>query len=337
MAVVGYAVIVVLGVLLLCFLFLRHWKRSKNSPITNWPVVGMLPGLLRNASNVYDSTNSVLKHYGGTVEVKGPWFADMDFIITADPINVHHILSKNFVNYEKGSEIREILEPLGDGLINSDSDWWAYQRKMMHSLIKNSKFELFLEKVVRQKAVNGLIPVLDHISDLEIEVDLQEVFKRFTFDNSCLMVLGFDPTSLSVDFPKRTYAKAFDEIEEATLYRHILPKWCWKLQRWLQVGQEKKLTKAWKTFDGFLYNCISSKREELSRCSRSTEMEGGEFDCLLTAYIMQAEKGHVGDGFGESNKFVRDTAMNLMAVGSDTTGKVKLSVSNYYKSVYIIK
>ncbi|KAE8057380.1 hypothetical protein FH972_014081 [Carpinus fangiana] len=291
MAVAEYAVIVLLG--LVSFLFVRHWKRSKNSPITNWPVVGMVPGLLRNASNVFECTNRVLKHYGGTVEVKGLWFAGMDFIITSDPMNVNHILCKNFVNYEKGSEIREILEPLGDGLINSDSDWWAYQRKMTHSLIKNSKFELFLEKVVRQKAVNGLIPVLDHVSEAEIEVDLQEIFKRFTFDNSCLMVLGFDPTSLSVDFPERTYAKAFDEIEEATLYRHIPPKWCWKLQRWLQLGQEKKLRKAWETFDGFLYHCISSKREELSRCSRTQLEEEGEFD-LLTAYIMQAEKGDMG-------------------------------------------
>jgi hypothetical protein len=166
MAVAEYAVIVLLG--LVCFLFVHHWKRRKNSPITNWPAVGMVPGLLRNASNVFECTNRVLKHYGGTVEVKGLWFAGMDFIITSDPMNVNHILSKNFVSYQKGSEIREILEPLGDGLINSDSDWWAYQRKMMHSLIKNSKFELFLEKVVRQKAVNGLIPVLDHVSEAEI-------------------------------------------------------------------------------------------------------------------------------------------------------------------------
>lgn len=99
------------------------------------------------------------------------------------------------------------MEPLGDGIINSDSDWWAYQRKMTHSIIKNSKFELFLMKVVQKKVVTGLIPLLNHISKSEIEVDLQEVFKRFTFDNSCLMVLGFDPISLSVEFPKRTYER----------------------------------------------------------------------------------------------------------------------------------
>jgi hypothetical protein len=186
---------------------------------------------------------------------------------------------------------------------------------------KNQQVRAVFGEVVRQKVVNGLILVLNHVSEVEIEVDLQEVFKRFTFDNSRLMVLGFDPTSLFVDFPKRMHAKAFDEIEEATLYRHILPKWCWKLQRWLQLRQEKKLRKAWETFDGFLYHCISSKQEELSRCNRTQLEEEGEFD-LLTAYIMQAEKGDMGGGFGEANKFLRDIVMTRMAAGSNTMDKL---------------
>ncbi|GMY28104.1 alkane hydroxylase MAH1-like [Fagus crenata] len=315
MALLGYAVIIFLG--LLCFLFLVHWKPNKNSPITNWPVVGMLPGLLRNASHMYECTSRVLKHYGGTVVVKGPWCTGMSFVITSDPMNAHHILSKNFLNYEKGSEIREILEPLGDGIINSDSEWWAYQRKMMHSIIKNSQFELFLVKVIQQKVVSGLIPVLNHISMSGMEVDLQDVFKRFTFDNSCFMVLGFDPISLSVEFPNRTYEKAFDELEEALLYRHIVPKWFWKLQRWLQIGQEKKLRKAWDTFDRFLNQCISTKREELRR--DRTNLEEANFD-LLTAYMMQDENViNMGD-CSKSNKILRDTAFNLMAAGSDTMG-----------------
>lgn len=188
---------------------------------------------------------------------------------------------------------------------------------MTHSIIKNSKFELFLMKVVQKKVVTGLIPLLNHISKSEIEVNLQEVFKRFTFDNSCLMVLGFDPISLSVEFPKRTYEKAFDEIEEAILYHHIVPNWCWKLQRWLQIGLEKKLRKDWDAFDHFLNQCIASKREELSSRDK-THLEEAKFD-LLTAYMMQEEIVNMGV-CSKSNKFFRDTAFNLIAAGSDTMG-----------------
>uniref|UniRef100_A0A7N2KT21 Cytochrome P450 n=1 Tax=Quercus lobata TaxID=97700 RepID=A0A7N2KT21_QUELO len=191
------------------------------------------------------------------------------------------------------------------------------EKEMMHSIMKNSKFELFLMKVVQQKVVTGLIPLLNHISKSNIEVDLQEVFKRFTFDNSCLMVLGFDPISLSVEFPKRTYEKAFDEIEEAILYRHIVPKWCWKLQRWLQIGQEKKLRKAWDAFDRFLNQRIASKREQLLSREK-THLEEAKFD-LLTAYMMQEEIVNMGV-CSKSNKILRDTAFNLIAAGSDTMG-----------------
>ncbi|KAB1209111.1 Cytochrome P450 86B1 [Morella rubra] len=296
----------------LCFLFLFHWGWNYHLPIINWPVVGMLPGLLWNAEDVHNFSTRLLKCFGGTVEFWGPWFTNMNFVITSDPANIHHIFSRNFSNYEKGPEFREIFEALGDGIFNADSDSWKLQRKLIQSLIKNNQFEVLLKKVVQEKVQKGLVPVLDHVSRLGIEVDLQDVFQRFTFDNICLMVLGFDANCLAVEFPKVEYEKAFDQIEESVFYRHFIPESIWKLQRWLQIGEEKKLTDAWKVFDQFVYQCISSKREELSR-SKTQELEKAKFD-LLTAYI---EGGEMGD-FPKSNKFVRDTAFNLMLAGRDT-------------------
>ncbi|GMY13275.1 alkane hydroxylase MAH1-like [Fagus crenata] len=139
----------------------------------------------------------------------------------------------------------------------------------------------------------SLIPVLDYVSSLGNEVDLQDVFQSFTFDNVCLTVLGFDPNCLSIEFQEVAHSKAFDQIEESLLYRHILPETCWKLQRWLQIGREKKLNRALKAFDEFVYECISSKREELSQ-RRSLKMEEAEFD-LLTVIVLQQE-GELIDG-----------------------------------------
>jgi cytochrome P450 len=313
MAILGYAEILVA---FFCFLFLWHWRWNRDSPIINWPVVGMLPALLRNASNVHEFVTHALKHYGGTFEFKGPWFTNMNFVITSDPMNIHQIMSRNFSNYTKGPEFREIFEPLGDGIFNSDSDSWKHQRKLIHSLIKNSRFELFLKQVVQDKVEKGLVPVLDRVSSLGIEVDLQDVFQRFTFDNICLMVLGFDTNCLSIEFPNVAYEKAFDQIEESVFSRHIVPESIWKLQRWLQLGEEKKLSKAWKVLDQFVYNCISSKREELSKDTAQKSKEAN-FD-LLTAYIEQ-DGGAETVGFTKfSNKFLRDAAFNLMLAGRDT-------------------
>jgi cytochrome P450 len=87
-----------------------------------------------------------------------------------------------------------------------------------------------------------------------------------------------------------------------------LPEGYWKLQRWLQIGREKKLSIAWKFFYQFVYQCIASKRQELTP---KTEEE--KFS-LSTAIEQQGEMNDIT----KSNKFLRDIATNLLAAGRDT-------------------
>ncbi|KAL5554956.1 hypothetical protein UlMin_037192 [Ulmus minor] len=281
----------------------------------------MLPMLLNNVTSIHDGGSYLLKKLGGTYEFKGPWLANMNFIATSDPLNVQHVLAKNFVNYPKGSEFKEIFEPFGDGIFNSDSDVWKNHRKMFHQLlIGHSKFMVFMAKTLQQKVVNCLIPFLNHFSDAGFEVDLQEVFQRLTFDNTCSMILGFDPKSLSIELPEVAAEKAFDIIEEAVLRRHVLPQSLWKLQKWLQIGEEKKLAKAWKVFDEFLYQCISSKRRELRQSCKTQKEKDANFD-VLTAYLEEEEKqGQAKDDnqFGYSDIFLRDISFNFMFAGRDS-------------------
>ena len=96
-------------------------------------------------------------------------------------------------------------------------------------------------------------------------------------------------------------------------YQHIVPESYWKLQRWLQIGSEKKLSIAWKILDQFIYKCISSRQEEVSQ-SRAPKIEEEKFN-LLTAIGEQVEE--IG-GIIKSDKFLRDTAFNLMAAGRDS-------------------
>lgn len=51
---------------------------------------------------------------------EGPWFTNTNFIFTSNPMNVHHITSNNFGNNGKGPNYNEILEVLGDGILNAD-------------------------------------------------------------------------------------------------------------------------------------------------------------------------------------------------------------------------
>ncbi|KAF2292264.1 hypothetical protein GH714_018296 [Hevea brasiliensis] len=249
-------------------LLLSHWIwNNAISPVTNWPVVGMLPGLLYKAPHIHQYATQLLKQSGGTFEFRGPW--------------------------------------------------------MIQSMIKDNKFQLFLERSMREKVTKGLIPVLQHVSRLGISVDLQDLFQRFTFDNICLLVLGFDPNSLSVDLPEVAYKTAFDDVEEAVFYRHIVPESIWKLQKWLNIGQEKKLSMATSIIDNFLEQCISSKKEEVRRRNKAQklqvqEKEEEDYD-LITACIEEEEMDDEETKSSKnSDKYLRDIGFNFIAAGKDT-------------------
>lgn len=68
-----------------------------------------------NFHRSHEYITEILVEYGGTYEFKGPIFAIVDMFFTCDPANIHHILSKNFSNYPKGSEYCKIFDVLGKG------------------------------------------------------------------------------------------------------------------------------------------------------------------------------------------------------------------------------
>ncbi|XP_059664094.1 alkane hydroxylase MAH1-like [Cornus florida] len=310
---------VVLCILLLCY---RIWHRRvyNTSLPTNWPLIGMMPGLFLNANRVPNYATEIFQASGCTFLFKGPWFTNMDMLFTCDPANVHYILSKKFSNFGKGPAFNELFDILGDGIFNADQELWEGQRKMAMSLLSDPGFQKFSTATMWNKVEKGLIPVLDHVAGLGTVVDLQGLIERLTFDTTCILVLGNDPGCLAIDLPRVPSEKAFSDIEEAVFFRHMMPQWLWKLQRWLQIGKEKKLVEAVVVVDQFLSHCISSKREELtkSRKSQMFEDQGNHFD-LLTAYL-KAFEGKSSPSGDHSDKFIRDTILNLVFAGRDTVG-----------------
>ncbi|MED6220901.1 hypothetical protein PIB30_049225 [Stylosanthes scabra] len=240
----------------------------------------------------------------------GPWFTEENYIITCDPLNIHHIMSKNFDNYVKGSRFRDIFEPFGNGLVGADSEIWKYKRAFTRSLMQKLSFDTMSERTIQKKVQNSLLPIFDHACLHGKVLDLQDVFSRLMFDETSIMVLGYDPKSLSIEFPPVNVENAFDEVQECVFYRNMVPISVWKFQEWLQIGSEKKLTKARKVFDQFLYSHIAAKRQELktSKCNNISD------DLLTEQMMMTDENGKMV----HDDKFLRDASFNLFAAGRDT-------------------
>ncbi|KAL3527869.1 hypothetical protein ACH5RR_012525 [Cinchona calisaya] len=297
-------------------IFIDNWilRDSKGLP-RNFPFFGILPAMLCTFDRFHDACVEHLERIGSTTYlIKLPWFVNMDIFGTVDPEDIHHIMSANFANYPKGPEMRRIFDVLGDGIFTSDFDWWRNQRKLARLLINHERFQKFLVKTNLDKVERGLIPVLEHVAENGEIVDLQDVFQRLTFDTTSKFITGYDPGCLAIDFPIVEFAKAMDEVEEAIIMRYFLPEIFLKFISWIGIGPMKTLSKAYATLDHAVNKYISMKREELKNGQKYEENKDDGFD-LLTSYVKEGETmGMIFD-----DKFLRDTVLNLMIAGRDTT------------------
>ncbi|KAG9135260.1 hypothetical protein Leryth_024671 [Lithospermum erythrorhizon] len=276
MGIIGYFEYFLIVFFIISLYYLRTRRFYGSSIPTNWPLFGMLPSIIQNAYRVHEFTTEVLQETGGTFLVKGPWLSNSDILVTSDPANIHHIFSRNFSNYPKGPEFREIFELLGDGIFNADYKLWEMQRKTTMALMNHANFHRLLEGTTWGKIDKGLLQVLGKFCNSETEFDLQDIF-----------------------------------------HRHVLPEKVWKLQKWLGIGKERQLMKAWNYFDQFLYPIISLKQEELKRSTLKGDSE--EFG-FLTAFLKLYEGKGKFEASGDLNKFMKDTFLNLIFAGRDTTG-----------------
>ncbi|KAL2473231.1 Cytochrome [Forsythia ovata] len=100
-------------------------------------------------------------------------------------------------------------------------------------------------------------------------------------------------------------------MEEAVMNRHIIQEICWKFQKWLQIGHEKKLRVAKQDVDQFLTDCISLKCQKLK--VRNEEEE--DLDLLTNYMKIMAEKS--SDSEEISEKILKDELLNLAFAGKN--------------------
>ncbi|XP_020094070.1 alkane hydroxylase MAH1-like [Ananas comosus] len=303
-----------------CLAFLLHrrcWRQTNNekpsSVPVDWPVVGMLPGIAANLHRFHDWVTAILRETGGDFAFSGPWLSGMTFATPADPATVQHVFTANFANYPKGEEFAEIFDVLGGGIFNADGESWRAQRGRAQLLMAHRRFRSFVARCSREKVESGLLPLLGRAADAGDCIDLQDVFLRLTFDTTTRLVFGVDPGCLSAGLPTVPFAKAMDDAMAALFLRHTVPAAWWKAMRRLGIGPEKKLAAARVVIDRFIAETVAEKKKAHER----RESDDEESD-LLSAYMEGKE--HDSSSASDDERFLRDTAMNFMLAGRDTTG-----------------
>ncbi|XP_010247229.1 PREDICTED: cytochrome P450 94B3-like [Nelumbo nucifera] len=280
-------------------------KRKPNSHLAfkSYPLLGIGPDFLRNRHRFFDWTSDILCWSpNNTTAYCRP---GMHGILTANPLNVEHILRNNFDNYPKGpSHFHTLKDFLGRGIFNADGNIWKVQRKIASFEFNTKSLRSFAITNVKEEIQTRLVPLLRKTSELNQVVDMQDILERFAFDNICKLAFNVDPGCLGGDGTAGAeFMKAFDDASLLSVARFfdVHPLW-WKTKKALNIGSERRLREAIRMVHDFSDNIIRSRMEE----------EGGKqsTEDLLSRFV--------ADDLN-SPEFLRDIVISFILAGRDTT------------------
>ncbi|XP_065879527.1 cytochrome P450 94A1-like [Euphorbia lathyris] len=294
-------------IFLLLFFSTRRPSPKTTAPSPqSYPIIGNLPGFLRNRHRFHDWVTEMLSETpSSTLQVNS--FLNLSHgICTANPNNLQHLLVTNFSNYIKGSRFLNVLfELLGYGIFNVDSHLWITQRKISSYEFNTKSLRFFVSDVVNYELSDFLFPCLSNFCDDNSVFDLQNLLSRFTFTNICKLAFGVDPEFI----PNLNFAKAFDDAVEICFFSRFLAPFppLWKLKRFFNLGSEKRLKEAIQTINDFAMEIIKSKLHE----------EDDNQD-LLSRFIHLSSTMEFEDE-QHKIKFLRDIIISFVLAGKDST------------------
>ncbi|XAR69728.1 hypothetical protein NMG60_11001432 [Bertholletia excelsa] len=225
-------------------------------------------------------------------------------IITANPCNVEHMLKTRFENYPKGKIFSSVLSDfLGQGIFNVDGETWRFQRKIACLELGRASIGSYAFQVVKYEIESSLIPLLLSFLGKQEKgfLDLQEVFKNFSFDIICKFSLGLDPDCLESSLSMSELALSLDLASKLSAERATaVSPWTWKIKRMLNLGTEKHLREAIKK--------VNILAQELIYLKQKLGFSKDNKD-LLSKFM---------DNINDDEKYLRDIIISFLLAGRDT-------------------
>ncbi|KAG7962156.1 hypothetical protein I3843_09G051300 [Carya illinoinensis] len=254
-------------------------KKSINQGFKLYPILGTLPEFLQNRHRFLDWTTETLSSCPTNTAIFR--YPGRKGVITTNPSNIERMLKTNFDNYPKGDRFIALLHDfLGRGIFNSDGELWKVQRKTASYEFNTKSLRHFVMENVTVEINSRLIPILTRASETASVLDLQDILERFAFDNVCKLAFNVDPGCLGGD---------------GTSERIMA-----KINKFLNIGPERRLRNAIKTVHEFADDIIQS------RAGQKVEKEAD----LLSRFMANEEN---------SPEFLRDIVISFILAGRDTT------------------
>ncbi|KAI8069987.1 cytochrome P450 [Gongronella butleri] len=272
------------------------------------PLIGSTVDVVKNLEqwddyvhSIFESTDALTLSVSALGLPKG--------VHTIDPQVIEHILKNNFENYIKGPLFyTSTIDLLGHGIFNANGENWRWQRKAASLIFNVKNFrDHFTEVFIKELEL--VYNIFDKAADAHRAVDFHDIMFKFTLDSFVLLGFGTNVNALTTE-GKVPFAESFDELQMNSFDRFmnvmepVNRKFNEIFRPWLPT-----MAQHLKVIDGFAEDVIAKRREELA--------QGIEHKDLLSRFMSARN----ADGAELTDKQLRDTVINFIIAGRDTTAQ----------------
>ncbi|CEG47011.1 cytochrome P450, putative [Plasmopara halstedii] len=248
--------------------------------------------------------------------IKLPGKDDMIFI--AKPEHLETVLKTQFESFPKSQYIHDVYnDVLGDGIVLSNGEKWKRQRNVVAGLFSARALIDHMVPIV-QKYTIQLVDILSPIAATSTPLDMFDLLLRYTFD--VFGEIGFGTTMNSMNGAFQPFAQAMDEVQFLAGKRFKQPMWYWKLRRWLNIGDEKKIKENVRVIDehlmGIIANAIERRRHRVEEQKAGRPVAQADKDIVSIVLANMESSGRPVDPVE-----VRNIAIASIIAGRDTTAE----------------
>ncbi len=247
----------------------------------------------------YDEFIKDLIDFFSGIEEKYPDIAHVRFFhrnyyIITSPEYIQHILQTKNKHYQKGKEYKELKLILGNGLLNSEGDFWLRQRRLAQPAFHKEKIEGFIESM--NHFTKHLI--LDWKSNPKKEVEVHSEMMKLTLEIVSDCMFGTDV--------EKTYNQVKDALEVNLELIQNRIRTVVKIPIPIPTSDNKKILKSKKVLDTIVYDIINMrlKNPKLKR------------NDLLQMFMESIDEE---SGEKMNKKQLRDEVMTMFLAGHETT------------------
>lgn len=286
-------------------------------PPSTLPVLGNTLDVINNYDTFHDWVTEQSRHFGGKPwRIKVPGRADIVFITNLQAFE--DVAKTQFDVFGKGEDLRDLLEDfLGKSMIINDGEAWRFQRKVFVSLFSARALRENVTAVIRKNALK-LTKLFDRAAAEDHALDVFKLVNSFTIESFAEIGFGYHLGSLDAGVPHE-FELAFDRVDHRATKRYTLPVWLWKLQRWLNVGEEAQYRRDMNTINSAVMGIIE---DNLAKRARGEQTDGKD---MISLALNSAAEGELQDPAD-----LLSIAIGALVAGRDGTAQTLAWMLHYF-------